>query len=69
MDKHKNAMFMKIQLNFNLSEFILFSVAYLRYNCILSFPMAVLMSQCTLPLVFCAILGKHNCGQEVGNGS
>ena len=66
MDRHKNAMFMKIQLNFNLSEFILFSVAYLRYNCILSFPMAVLMSQCTLPLEFCAILGKHNCGQEVG---
>ena len=26
MDKHKNAMFMKIQLNLNLSEFILFSI-------------------------------------------
>ena len=66
MDKHKNAMFMKIQLNFNLSEFILFSVACLRYNRNLSFPTAVLMSKCTLPLVFCAILGKHNYGQEVG---
>ena len=53
-------------VKFESLQFILFSVAYLRYNCILSFPMAVLMSQCTLPLVFCAILGKHNCGQEVG---
>ena len=66
MDRYKNATFMKIQLNLNFSEFILSSFAYLRYNRILSFPIAVLMSKCTLPLVFCAILGKHNYGQEVG---
>ena len=36
MDRHKNAMFMKIRSNLDISEFILFSITYLRYNRILS---------------------------------